>query len=52
MAHKGEFLDLRPSDKRFKVNGMTIFSFSDEKIMERWNLVDIISLIDQLKTKS
>jgi predicted ester cyclase len=51
-THKGEFLDLRPTDKQFKVNGMTIISFSDEKIMERWNLVYIILLKDQLKTKS
>jgi predicted ester cyclase len=51
-THKGEFLDLRPTDKQFKVNGMTIFSFSGEKIIERWNLVDILSLMEQLKTRS
>lgn len=51
-THKGEFLDLQPTDKRFKVNGMTVFSFRDEKIVERWNLVDIISLIEQLRTNS
>lgn len=48
-THKGEFLDLRPTDKQFKVNGMTIFSFRDGKILERWNLVDIVSLIGQLR---
>lgn len=48
-THKGEFLDLRPTDKQFKVNGMTVFSFRDEKILERWNLVDIVSLIEQLR---
>jgi predicted ester cyclase len=51
-THKGEFLDLRPTDKQFKVNGMTVFSFSDEKIIERWNLVDITSLVEQLRAKS
>jgi steroid delta-isomerase-like uncharacterized protein len=51
-THKGEFLDLRPTDKQFKVNGMTVFSFSDEKITERWNLVDITSLVEQLRAKS
>jgi predicted ester cyclase len=51
-THKGEFLDLRPTDKQFKVNGMTVFSFSDEKIVERWNLVDITSLVEQLRAKS
>ena len=51
-THKGEFLDLRPTDKQFKVNGMTVFSFRDGKIIERWNLVDITSLVEQLRAKS
>ena len=51
-THKGEFLDLRPTDKQFKVNGMTVFSFRDEKIIERWNLVDINSLVELLRAKS
>ena len=51
-THKGEFLDIQATDKQFKVSGMTIFSFRDEKIIERWNLVDIISLIEQLRTQS
>lgn len=51
-THKGEFLDIQATDKQFKVNGMTVFSFRDEKIIERWNLVDIISLIEQLRTQS
>ena len=51
-THKGEFLGIQPTDKKFKVNGMTIFSFRGEKIIERWNLVDFISLMEQLKTKS
>ena len=51
-THKGQFLDLRPTDKQFKVNGMTVFSFRDEKIIERWNLVDVASLVEQLQAKS
>ena len=51
-THKGKFLDLPPTDKQFKVNGMTVFSFRDEKITERWNLVDITSLVEQLRAKS
>jgi predicted ester cyclase len=49
-THQGDFLDLQPSNKQFKVNGMTIFSFRDSKCIERWNIVDMISLIEQLKT--
>jgi len=51
-THKGEFLDIQATDKQFKVNGMTIFSFSDEKVAERWNIVDIISLTGQLRDQS
>jgi predicted ester cyclase len=51
-THKGEFTDLQPTDKQFKVNGMTVFSFRDTKCIERWNLVDMISLREQLGTKS
>ena len=51
-THKGEFLDMQATDKQFKVNGMTIFSFRDEKVTERWNIVDIISLMGQLRAQS
>jgi len=51
-THKGEFLDIQATDKQFKVNGMTIFSFRDEKVTERWNIVDIISLTGQLRGQS
>ncbi len=51
-THKGEFMDLQPTDKQFKVNGMTVFSFRNTKCIERWNLVDMISLREQLGTKS
>jgi predicted ester cyclase len=51
-THKGEFMDLRPTDKQFRVNGMTVFSFRDKKCVQRWNLVDMISLMEQLRTQS
>ena len=51
-THKGEFVNLRPTDKQFKVNGMTVFSFRDTKVIERWNLVDMMSLMEQLRTQS
>ena len=49
-THKGEFMGIQPTGKHFRVNGMTIFSFRDAKVVERWNLVDMISLMEQLKT--
>jgi predicted ester cyclase len=51
-THKGEFVDLRPTDKQFRVNGMTVFSFRDAKVIERWNLVDMMSLMEQLRIQS
>jgi|SRR4051794_9320633 predicted ester cyclase len=47
-THKGKFMDLQQTNKHFKVNGMTIFSFRDKKCIERWNLVDLNSLMEQL----
>ena len=49
-THKGEFMELQPTNKQFKVNGMTVFSFRNAKVVERWNLVDMMSLMEQLKT--
>ena len=51
-THKGEFMDFQPTDKQFTVNGMTVFSFYDTKCIERWNLIDIISLSEQLRIQS
>jgi predicted ester cyclase len=51
-THKDEFMDLQPTDKQFKVNGMTVFSFRDTKCIERWNLVDMMSLMEQLRAQS
>jgi predicted ester cyclase len=31
---------------------MTIFSFRDAKVIERWNLVDMLSLMEQLRTQT
>ena len=51
-THKGEFMDLRPTEKQFRVNGMTVFYFRDRKCVQRWNLVDMMSLMEQLRTQS
>ena len=47
-THNGAFEDLQSTGKKFKVNGMTEFSFRNTKIVERWNLVDMVSLREQL----
>lgn len=49
-THKGELMDLQPTNKQFRVDGMTVFCFRDTKCIERWNLVDMMSFIEQLRT--
>jgi predicted ester cyclase len=49
-THKGEFMELQPTNKQLKVNGMTVFSFRNAKVVERWNLVDLMSLKEQLSS--
>ncbi len=51
-THKGEFMNLEPTGIQFRVNGMTVFSFRNSKCIERWNLVDMISMREQLRTQS
>ena len=51
-THKDEFMDLKPTDKEFTINGMTVFYFHDTKCIERWNLVDMMSLKEQLGPQS
>jgi predicted ester cyclase len=48
-THNGEFLDLKPTNKEFKVNGMTVFYFQNSKCLKRWNIVDMPALMEQLK---
>jgi predicted ester cyclase len=51
-THKGEFLGLQPANKQFNADGMTVFYFRNAKIVERWNLVDMVALMEQLQTRS
>ena len=48
-THQGEFLGLQPTNKQFKVNGMTIFYFQNSKWVKRLNLVDMRAFMEQLR---
>jgi predicted ester cyclase len=50
-THTGEFANLKPTNKQFRVDGMTVFSFRGTKCVERWNLVDMNSLMEQLRSQ-
>ena len=47
-TQKGEFLGIPPSDKQVRVDGMIFFRFKDSKIIERWEVIDILSAAKQL----
>ncbi len=45
---RAEFLGVPPSDKQVRVDGMIFFRFKDSQIIERWELIDILSAAKQL----
>lgn len=50
-THKGKFLGIPPSNKSFTVQGMSLFVFNDSKCVERWELIDMLSMIEQLSPR-
>jgi len=47
-TQRAEFLGVPPSDKQIRVDGMILFRLKDSKIIERWELIDILSAAKQL----
>ena len=47
-TQRAEFLGVPPCDKQVKVDGMIFFRFKGSKIIERWELIDILSAAKQL----
>jgi steroid delta-isomerase-like uncharacterized protein len=45
---KGDFMGVPPSNKQVRVDGMIFFRFKDSKIIERWEIIDILSAVKQL----
>lgn len=50
-THKGEFVGVPATNKRVDITGMTILRFSDTKVVERWNVADMLSLLQQIGAK-
>ena len=48
---KGDFLGVPPSNKEVRVDGMIFIKIKDSKIVERWEVIDIISAAKQLSMK-
>jgi steroid delta-isomerase-like uncharacterized protein len=47
-THSGEFLGVPASGKQLQVRGIEIWRLADEKIVERWGVVDAAGVMEQL----
>ena len=47
-THKGEFLGLAPTNKRFSITGFGQYNITHGKISEGWELLDELSELQQL----
>ncbi len=47
-THKGEFMGIAPTNKKFKVRGMQIGRFENGKLVERWGSSDELGILKQL----
>lgn len=50
-THKDEFMGVPATGKRVEITGMTILRFAGDKCVERWNVVDMLSLMQQIGSK-
>jgi steroid delta-isomerase-like uncharacterized protein len=47
-THRGELLGISPTGRRINVNGMIRSRFRDGRIVEEWEILDQLSLLEQL----
>jgi steroid delta-isomerase-like uncharacterized protein len=50
-THKGKFMGIPPSNKPIRIEGLSIFAFHDSKCVERWELIDMLSIMEQLNVR-
>ena len=50
-AQKGQFMGIPPSNKQVKIDGMIFFRFDSQKIVERWEIIDMLSIMKQLDVR-
>lgn len=48
-THKGEFRGIQPTGRRVMTSQFTLYRVRDGKFIDVWDLVDINSVIDQIK---
>ena len=47
-TQRSEFMGIPPSDKQIRVDGMIFFRFKASKCIERWEIMDLFSMMQQL----
>ena len=47
-THQGEFANIPPTGKSFMITGIEMHRFADGKLVELWNIVDLLGMLQQL----
>jgi len=47
-THQGEFASIPPTRKPFSITGIEMHRFADSKLVELWNIVDLLGMLQQL----
>ena len=47
-THQGQFANFPPTGKSFKVTGIEMHRFADGKLIQLWNVPDLLGLLQQL----
>ena len=47
-THRGEFAGIPPTGKPFSITGIEMHRFADGKLVELWNNVDLLGMLQQL----
>ena len=47
-THKGQFLNMAPTNKPCTVSGTTIFKFDNGKVTEQWSDWNLLTMLEQL----
>ena len=47
-THQGEFANIPPTGEPFTVTGIEMHRFADGKLIELWNVVDLLGMLQQL----
>ena len=47
-THRGDFMGMPPSGKRFEVTGFDMVRIRDGQVTEHWGLMDVMKMMQQL----